>query len=290
MEKQAKKQGEQLLFPLPASRSSLPPFFPLPPFSPLPLFRLLCLVFLSFALTACVTHHPRVSPTPGRPHHGLSSQRPYRVNGIWYYPLSSADGYVQEGLASWYGPGFNGKPTACGAPYDMWAFTAAHKTLPLGTYVKVTNLANGRSVVAKITDRGPFVSGRIIDLSAKCAQCLGSWTKGLAHVRVEAVQGATEQVVGNSTYWKPQPVPSFRYGQFAVQIGAFRNRANAYRLQTKMGGRYCMVRTGYAPGKPGLWYRVQVGSYKDIVVAKAEAEKYRTGGFPGAFVIAVDER
>lgn len=170
----------------------------------------------------------------------------------------------------------------------MWAYTAAHKTLPLGTYVKVTNLANGKSVVAKITDRGPFVSGRIIDLSAKCAQCLGSWTKGLARVKVVAVQGATEQVVGNATYWKPEPVPSFRYGQFAVQIGAFRNEANASRLREKMKERYCRVRTGYVPGKPGLWYRVQVGSYKDIVVAKAEAEKYGSGGFPGAFVIAVD--
>jgi rare lipoprotein A len=170
----------------------------------------------------------------------------------------------------------------------MWAYTAAHKTLPLGTYVKVTNLANGKSVVAKITDRGPFVSGRIIDLSAKCAQCLGSWTKGLARVKVVAVQGATEQMVGNATYWKAEPVPSFRYGQFAVQIGAFRNEANASRLREKMKERYCRVRTGYVPGKPGLWYRVQVGSYRDIVDAKAEAVKYKSDGFPGAFVIAVD--
>lgn len=191
-------------------------------------------------------------------------------------------------MASWYGPGFNGKPTACGAPYDMWAYTAAHKTLPLGTYVKVTNLSNGRTVVAKITDRGPFVSGRIIDLSAKCAECLGCRTRGLARVKVEAVQGATEQVVGNATYWKPVPVQSFRYGKFAVQIGAFRSETNAYLLHHRMRGRDCRVRTGYIPEKPGLWYRVQVGDYQDIVVAKAQAQRLRAGGFPGAFVIAVD--
>ncbi len=247
---------------------------------------LLGLVFLIFSLAACATH-PR-GPIARVPHHGLSSQRPYRVNGIWYYPLPSARGYVEDGVASWYGPGFNGKPTACGETYDMWAFTAAHKTLPLGTYVKVTNLENGKSVVAKITDRGPFAAGRIIDLSAKCAQSLGCWTKGLARVRVEAVQGATEQVVGNATYWKPEPVKSFRYGKFAVQVGAFQNETNAYRLQDKMRARNCRVRTGYVPERPGLWYRVQVGSYKDLVVAKEQARKYRAGGFPGAFVIAVD--
>ncbi|MDR3568072.1 MAG: septal ring lytic transglycosylase RlpA family protein [Syntrophobacteraceae bacterium] len=295
MAKRAEARSERFFFPLPASRSLLPLFsplpatrFPLPLFFSLPASRFPLLLLLSFALAACAPH-PHVFHAPA-PRHGLSTQRPYRVNGIWYYPLPTASGYVEEGLASWYGPGFNGKPTACGTTYDMWAYTAAHKTLPLGTYVKVTNLANGKTVVAKITDRGPFVSGRIIDLSARCAQCLGSWTKGLARVKVEAVQGATEQVVGRATYWKPEPVKSFRYGKFAVQVGAFQNESNAYRLQDKMGGRNIRVRTGCVPGKPGLWYRVQVGAYTDIVVAKAKARKFRGDGFPGAFVIAVDER
>lgn len=247
---------------------------------------LLCLACLSFLLAACATHN-YAPPTPS-PYHGLSSQRPYEVNGIWYYPLSSARGFEQEGLASWYGPGFNGKPTACGQIYDMWAYTAAHKTLPLGTYVKVTNLENGRTVVAKITDRGPFVAGRIIDLSARCAQSLGCFGKGLARVEVQAVQGATPQIVGNSTYWKPAPVPSFRYGLFAVQIGAFQNENNAYRLQQRMSRQECRIIPGCIPDKPGYWYRVQVGAYKDLVVAKEQAERYRVGGFPGAFVIAVD--
>ncbi len=262
----------------------------------LPLFQwnsrkirtLLSLSCMSFLLAACATH-PK-GPPPPLPYHGLSSQRPYEVDGVWYYPLPSARGFVQEGLASWYGPGFNGRPTASGEPYNMWAFTAAHKTLPLGTLVKVTNLENGKSVIARITDRGPFVPGRIIDLSARCAQCLGCFRDGLAKVKVQAVQGATKQVVGNSTYWKPAPVPSFRYGKFAVQIGAFRNETNAYLLQDRMKGQYCRVMSAYVPDKPGLWYMVQVGSYRDLDVAKEQAEKYRADGFRGAFVIAVDRQ
>jgi rare lipoprotein A len=195
---------------------------------------------------------------------------------------------VEDGLASWYGPDFHGKPTAVGEPYNMWADTAAHKTLPLGTYVKVTNLENGNSTILRINDRGPFVAGRIIDLSAKGAQDLGCRTKGLARVRVEAVQSAVPQVVGNTTYWKVDPVPSFRYGRFAVQIGAFRDPGNAYRLKDKMNRNGRETRVTDRPVRDGLWYRVQVGSFQDLVVAKAEMERFRSNGFPDAFVIGVE--
>jgi rare lipoprotein A len=195
---------------------------------------------------------------------------------------------VEDGLASWYGPGFHSKRTSCGEPYDMWADTAAHKTLPLGTYVKVTNLENGRSTILRVNDRGPFVAGRIIDLSAKGAQDLGCRMKGLAKVRVEAVQCATAQVVGDATYWKVDPVPSFRFGSFTVQIGAFRDQANACRLKEKMSRENRESRVTNRPETNGLWYRVQVGSYQDLVVAKAEVERFRSKGFPDAFVIAVE--
>ncbi len=196
---------------------------------------------------------------------------------------------MEDGLASWYGPDFHGKPTSCGEPYNMWADTAAHKTLPLGTYVKVTNLENGRSTILRVNDRGPFVAGRVIDLSAKGAQDLGCRTKGLARVRVEAVQFATPQLVGNATYWKADPVPSFRYGKFAVQVGAFHDQANAYRLKDRMSRENRETRITERPEINGLpWYRVQVGSYQDLVVAKAELERFRSNGFPDAFVIAVE--
>jgi len=246
--------------------------------------KLWILVSLSLLLAACAEHYAPPAQVPP----GLKSQKPYQINGIWYYPLPSAQGYVEDGLASWYGPRFDGKPTSCGEPYNMWADTAAHKTLPLGTYVKVTNLENGRSTILRINDRGPFVSGRIIDLSAKGAQDLGCHTKGLAKVRVEAVQSATAQVVGDATYWKVDPVPSFRYGRFTIQIGAFRDQANAYRLKGKMTGENRESRVTNLPERDGLWYRVQVGSYQDLVVAKAELERFRSNGFPDAFVIAFE--
>jgi rare lipoprotein A len=243
------------------------------------------LISLCLFLAACAKNY--VPPSPLVPP-GLKTQRPYQINGIWYYPIPSADGYVEDGLASWYGPDFHGKPTACGETYNMWADTAAHKTLPLGTYVKVTNLDNGCSTVLRINDRGPFVSGRIIDLSAKGAQDLGCRTKGLARVRVEAVQSAVPQAIGNVVYWKADPVPSFRYGRFSVQIGAFRDQGNAYRLKDKMSRQVGEIRVTDRPVRDGLWYRVQAGSYQDLVVAKAEMDRYRSNGFPDAFVIAVE--
>ena len=195
----------------------------------------ICL-FLSFFILSCSTAHYTPPPPAPPPPPGLKTQRPYQINGIWYYPLPTAEGYVEEGVASWYGADFHGKPTSCGEPYDMYAMTAAHKTLPLGSYVKVTNLQNGRSAVLRINDRGPFVGGRIIDLSCRAAQELGSYGKGLAKVRVEAVQCASEFKIGQNTYWKVDPLPSFRYGQFTIQVGAFRDQTNANRLRDQMAG------------------------------------------------------
>jgi len=245
-------------------------------------------IILSIWLASCSKEY--VPPTPGPPAlPGLKSQKPYQINGVWYYPLPSAEGYCEDGLASWYGADFHGKRTSCGEPYNMWSDTAAHKTLPLGTNVKVTNLENGRSTILRINDRGPFVAGRIIDLSAKASQDLGCHVKGLAKVRVEAVQCATPQRVGDATYWKVDPVPSFRYGRFTIQVGAFRDLANASRLRDKMADEKRESRVTDQPRGDSLpWYRVQVGSYQDIVVAKAEMDRFRSNGFPDAFVIAVE--
>lgn len=245
----------------------------------------ICLVLCAFILSCSKQPPPHVPPTPPIP--GLKSQKPYQIKGIWYYPLPSAEGFVEEGIASWYGTDFHGKPTACGEPYDMWAMTAAHKTLPLGTYVKVTNLRNQRSIVLRVNDRGPFVGGRVIDLSCKAAQELGSYGKGTAPVRVEAVQVASEMKVGQETYWKVDPLPSFRYGCFTVQIGAFRDQGNALRLRDRMSG---SLEARISPGfdRIGSLYRVQVGNYQDIMIAKQETERMKSKGFTDAFVLAVE--
>jgi len=111
----------------------------------------------------------------------------YEVAGVTYHVLKSAEGYVEEGIASWYGTEFQGKRTSSGEPYDMYAMTAAHRTLPLPTYVEVTNLENGKVVVVRVNDRGPFHSDRLIDLSYVAAQKLGIVKSGTARVRVRAL-------------------------------------------------------------------------------------------------------
>ncbi|MEO5338425.1 MAG: septal ring lytic transglycosylase RlpA family protein [Magnetospirillum sp. WYHS-4] len=115
---------------------------------------------------------------------GYKVGSPYQVEGIWYYPREDYD-YDETGIASWYGPNFHGKLTANGEVYDQNDVTAAHKTLPMPSFVRVTNLENGRSLVVRVNDRGPFVNGRIIDLSRRSAQLLGVFQNGTAKVRVQ---------------------------------------------------------------------------------------------------------
>ncbi len=116
-----------------------------------------------------------------------SGNNPYTVYGKTYYPLADASGYHERGIASWYGRKFNGKRTSSGEPYDMYAMTAAHKTLPLPSYVRVHNLQNGRSVVVRVNDRGPFLSNRLIDLSYAAAAKLGILGTGTGIVEVDAL-------------------------------------------------------------------------------------------------------
>lgn len=118
---------------------------------------------------------------------GPRGLHPYHIDGVRYTP-HRAKGYDEVGVASWYGAPFHGRPAANGTVYDQEAFTAAHRTLPLGTEVRVTNLANGRAALLRITDRGPFVDGRIIDVSRRAARRLGFVEKGLTRVRVRALR------------------------------------------------------------------------------------------------------
>lgn len=125
---------------------------------------------------------------------------PYQVDGIWYYPKED-NSYDETGIASWYGEPFHGRKTANGAVYDMHQLTAAHKTLPLPTDVRVTNLENGRSIIVTVNDRGPFAHSRIIDLSYRSAQLLGMVENGTAKVRVQVINSDT--IDGNTVIAKP---------------------------------------------------------------------------------------
>ncbi|WP_217126122.1 septal ring lytic transglycosylase RlpA family protein [Hydrogenophilus thiooxidans] len=122
---------------------------------------------------------PRIEPL--RP----ANARPYTVLGRTYYPMTDFEPFWEEGVASWYGREFHGKPTASGEPYNMFSFTAAHKILPIPSYARVTNLANGRQIVVRVNDRGPFVADRVIDLSFAAADALGFANQGTTRVRVE---------------------------------------------------------------------------------------------------------
>lgn len=126
----------------------------------------------------------------------LKVGNPYRVDGITYSPMGSSLGYSEKGIASWYGEDFHGKASANGECYNMYAYTAAHKTLPLPSLVRVTNMENNRSIVVKVNDRGPFVRGRIIDLSYAAAQSLDVVRSGTAPVLVEAIGGPHHYVGG----------------------------------------------------------------------------------------------
>jgi rare lipoprotein A len=133
--------------------------------------------------------------------------KPYQVDGVWYYPGADYS-YVATGIASWYGPDFHGKLTANGEVFDMNEVTGAHKTLPLPTIARVTNLDNGRSIMVRINDRGPFVNGRIIDLSRRAAQLLGFEQAGTAKVRVEVEADQSRQLALSLPHDSNEAVPA----------------------------------------------------------------------------------
>jgi len=155
-------------------------------------------------------------------------------------PASS--GYTEEGNASWYGVPFHGRHASNGEIYDMYKLTAAHRTLPFETMVRVTNLNNGKSTVVRITDRGPFVDNRIIDLSLAAAREVDSVGPGVVPVRVEVLGGV-------------DPTAGF----FTLQVGAFRDRANAERLRDSLNASYSPIFIQQYDSPDGVFYRVRVG-------------------------------
>jgi rare lipoprotein A len=189
----------------------------------------------------------------------------YVVYGKRYHTLPTSSGYREVGLASWYGTKFHGKRTSSGEPYDLYGMTAAHKTLPLPTYVKVTNLSNDRSVIVKVNDRGPFHGDRLIDLSYTAAVKLDIVAHGTGKVEVLAIEAGVPLPATDTT---PATVPvaaqpvSYPEGTVMyLQVGAFGSRENAERLQKKILASKDIkdVRIVEAPGSNGTFYKVQVG-------------------------------
>lgn len=187
-------------------------------------------------------------------------------------PVPGAEpGASQTGIASWYGPGFHGRPTASGVIYDQGELTAAHQTLPLGTKVMVTNLNNGKSTEVSINDRGPFAKGRIIDLSYAAARSLGMIGPGTIPVRVEVMDGP----------YKLRAIPQSL--NYTLQIGSFVDKGNAEKLREQLKKIYPEpdeVSVVPVHGKDTVYYRVQLGSFTNHHEAETHGQKLARKGFP----------
>jgi rare lipoprotein A len=182
-------------------------------------------------------------------------------------------GYVEEGNASWYGNPFHGRRASNGEVYDMYKHTAAHRTLPFETMVRVTNLNNGKSTTVRITDRGPFVDNRIIDLSQAAAREIESIGPGVVPVRIE--------VLGNV---------DVTAGFFTVQVGAFHDRGNAERLRGRLNVSYSPIFIQQYDSPEGAFYRVRVGKISGQQAAQDFGEKLRNVEGFSPMVIRLDEK
>lgn len=208
----------------------------------------------------------------------------YDVMGQRYYTLASRDGYVERGIASWYGTKFHGRRTSSGDPYDLYQMTAAHKTLPLPTYARVTNLRNGRTIIVKINDRGPFHPNRIIDLSYVGAAKLGILGEGTGLVEVEAINpSAPKEPPMMAVSGKPA---IHQAASLFLQVGAFRNRDNATRLSDKLQhAKLGDIHVMEASNSSGPIYRVRIGPLDSVDEADRISSNLVSKGYAGAQVV-----
>lgn len=262
------------------------------------LWPLAGLAAVAALLAGCATRPPQPNPAalksiPEAVPHALPKSRygnpsSYTVLGRTYHVLPSAAGYDRVGLASWYGPHFDGERTSSGERYNMYAMTAASKVLPLPTYVRVTNLRNGRQVVVKVNDRGPFHRGRIIDLSYAAAYRLGITGRGTAWVRVQAItpgqppksrnaRAPTSRAVATSTAQPraTRPAQHTTRDRRYLQAGAFDQIRHArHRLaQLRLAGFHRAFIQHPRPGAP--LYRVRVGPFASV--SRAARARARLG-------------
>ncbi len=177
----------------------------------------------------------------------------------------------QVGIASWYGAEEHGDPTASGERFNMYDYTAAHRTLPFGTKVKVTNLQNGRKVDVRINDRGPFKRGRIIDLSYAAAKSIRMLGKGTAKVKLEVIWARTDRI-------------SYSHASYTIQVGAFKSKKNAHRLKEELRTRAEDVRVETYGLDGEAYHRVRVGRFSKREDAEKLAGRLRRIGYWGRVV------
>jgi rare lipoprotein A len=225
------------------------------------------------------------------------TQRPYVIERHTYYPIPSAEGYSEKGLASWYGKKFHGRKTANGEIYNMYGHTAAHKTLPMNTMLLVKNLSNGRSTVVRVNDRGPFVRNRIIDLTHTAAKELGIIEQGTGRVEIIALgeEISAPPAVKQKKTTKPGKSrklvhQDFDKGTFYIQVGAFEYKKNARKLAEQFAARGRDVIIQQFPAAGISLYRVMVYSGVSLKQARQYEAELEQNGYPDALVIARDKR
>jgi rare lipoprotein A len=212
-----------------------------------------------FFLAGCAqkSYNTQVYNVPGIKN---PTKKPYSVNGKVYYPMNTVYvGWTQRGIASWYGPDFHGRYTSNGEVYNMYAFTAAHKTLPMNTIVKVTNLINHKSVIVRINDRGPFVKGRIIDLSYAAGKKIGLDVTGTAPVKITVIGFKGKNYVSG----------------YRVQIGAFLRESGAKSVARK----YKNLGYNTVVLRQNGFYKVYITGFKSYNEAKRFLITHKISGF-----------
>lgn len=239
----------------------------------LTLLLLLAVVLLNACAGSSASRYPR-------------SGKSYVINGKRYHIMASAHGYQEKGNASWYGKYFHGRKTASGERYNMYDMTAAHKTLPLGTWVEVKHLRNGRAVTVRVNDRGPFVRGRVIDLSYAAASKLNMANAGVAPVLVTALGKAETRKVGRVE--EPVLVQPANYdqGSFAVQVASLQDPSKARALAERMRKIFGTASVTEFDRGDALFYRVQVGDNRTMGQAINMQARLEQMGFDGCFVVA----
>lgn len=248
---------------------------------PAPLARFLIELAVAMLIVSGCAHRTQITQAPASAPSPSSTSR-----GLRNPPASTPSGapppaermppiagvYVEEGVASWYGDPFNGRHAANGEIYDMYQFTAAHRTLPFNSIVRVTNLTTGKQTQVRINDRGPFVANRIIDLSLSAARAIDMLGPGTAQVRLEVMGGTTNPTAG----------------LFGVQVGAFLQRENADKLRDHLSERFAPASVVPYDSPNGTFYRVRVGRVASEQAATQLAAQLHDETHSTAFVIRLD--
>lgn len=265
--------------------------------------RLLLLMPVLLALWACSVDPVIDSDTDGaprdidvsgipdavprhEPYSRYGNPRTYTVAGKSYAVMGESSGYVERGIASWYGTKFHGRRTSSGEPYDVYAMTAAHKTLPIPCYARVTNLRNGRSVVVRINDRGPFVEGRIIDLSYAAAKKLGIISSGTGLVEVRTIDARQPDTAARGQDEAGAEPLADSDGRLFVQVGAFADRGNAERLRERLRRvPLSPVQIQEFATDRSAVFRVRLGPLSDVAEADRMTEKLAQLGLNDARIV-----